>query len=306
MLTAIDANLQEYFAVGVSRRIRALPRASTNLRTFAVAQIACGHRVHAAFAVRAGMLTATIALALVASVKSEIQSGPTVSQDTAPASIERAAHKHVPRDSRRGLFIHSHTPHSHTPHTHLPPPQPPSPPPPPPYAPGTSVVSTTAGLTSALANTIFGHIVLAPGTYYLSAELSVNRSVVLEAAVAGTVVLNAQASSSSPRRVLRINPGSSGVVQLIRLSITGGYTSSVCALRSSKLSIAPMGKCPHGKIANKLASTHTCTTATDAPVNYRVMYVPQRCSLSSPSPPWETHVLLVVCRAVVSMSLPAQ
>ena len=87
-------------------------------------------------------------------------------------------------------------------------------------------MSTATGLTSALANTAVPHIVLAPGTYNLTAELSITRSVILEAAVAGSVVLNAQASSSSQRRVLNINPGSSGVVQLIRLSITGGYTSS--------------------------------------------------------------------------------
>ena len=104
-----------------------------------------------------------------------------------------------------------------------------------------TAVSTVAGLTSALANTAVSHIVLASGTYYLSAELSITRSVILEAAVSGTVVLNAQASTSSQRRVLLINPGSSGVVQLIRLSITGGYMDSVCALRSSKLPIAPMG-----------------------------------------------------------------
>jgi hypothetical protein len=130
-------------------------------------------------------------------------------------------------------------------------------------------VSSIAGLTSALANTAVGHIVLAPGTYYLSAELNVNRSVILEAAVSGTVVLNAQASSSSPRRVLRINPGS-GVVQLIRLSITGGNTAvSVCALRSSKLPIAAMGiLLTHGKTVDSLATTLACTTATDALVNY--------------------------------------
>ena len=84
-------------------------------------------------------------------------------------------------------------------------------------------MSTSAGLTSALANTAVGHIVLAPGTYNLIAELSITRSVVLEAAVAGSVVLNAQASSSSPRRVVSINPGPSGVVQLIGLNITRGY-----------------------------------------------------------------------------------
>ena len=100
---------------------------------------------------------------------------------------------------------------------------PPPPPPPPPYPPGTAAVSTVAGLTSALANTAVGRIVLASGTYYLSAELSITRSVVLEAVAGATVTLNAQASSSSPRRVLYIAPGSSGVVQLIGLNITGGY-----------------------------------------------------------------------------------
>jgi hypothetical protein len=90
-------------------------------------------------------------------------------------------------------------------------------------------VSTVASLLSALANTAVGRIVLAPGTYSLTAELNVNRSVILEAAVAGSVVLNAQASSSSPRRVLNIQPGLLGVVQVIGLNITGGYLNQVCA-----------------------------------------------------------------------------
>ena len=87
------------------------------------------------------------------------------------------------------------------------------------------MVSNTVALTSALANTAVGHIALAPGTYYLSAELRITRSIVLEAAVAGSCVLHAQASSSNPRRVLNINPGSTGVVQLIGLDITGGYVT---------------------------------------------------------------------------------
>ena len=90
-------------------------------------------------------------------------------------------------------------------------------------------VSTVAGLTSALANTAVGHIVLASGTYYLSSELSITRSVILEAAVAGSVVLDAQANSSSRRPVMTINPFPSGEVQLIGLRITGGYSSVVRA-----------------------------------------------------------------------------
>jgi hypothetical protein len=89
-----------------------------------------------------------------------------------------------------------------------------------------TAVSTSAGLASALANTATFHIVLDPGTYYLSAELSVRRSVVIEAAV-GSVVLDAQASSLDQRRVLNIGLGSSDIVQLIGLNITGGYAVSV-------------------------------------------------------------------------------
>jgi hypothetical protein len=88
-----------------------------------------------------------------------------------------------------------------------------------------TVVSTVADLTSALANTAVARIVLASGTYYLTAELSITRSVILEAAAAGTVTLNAQLRD----RVLNINPGSSGVVQLIGLGITGGMIYSVRA-----------------------------------------------------------------------------
>jgi len=94
-----------------------------------------------------------------------------------------------------------------------------------------TAVSTSAGLLSALANTGVGRIVLDPGTYFLNAELSVTRSVVIEAAVAGSVVLNANASSSSRRRVLNINPGSLGVVQLIGLNITRGYIQAVRGCR---------------------------------------------------------------------------
>ena len=94
-----------------------------------------------------------------------------------------------------------------------------------------TTVSTVADLTSTLTNPDIGHIVLAPGTYILSAELSVTRSVIIEAAVAGSVVLDAQASEAdgNQRGVLNINPGSSGVVQINGLNITGGYTVEVSA-----------------------------------------------------------------------------
>ena len=96
-----------------------------------------------------------------------------------------------------------------------------------------TAVSTVVSLTSALANPDIGHIVMAPGTYVLSAELSITRSVIIEAAVAGSVVLDAQANEPSPRRVLNINPGSSAVVQINRLNITGGYAEEVSAAETS-------------------------------------------------------------------------
>ena len=92
-----------------------------------------------------------------------------------------------------------------------------------------TAVSTVVSLTSALANPDIGHIVMAPGTYVLSAELSITRSVIIEAAVAGSVVLDAQANEGRLRRVLNINPGSSGVVQINALNITGGYAEEVRA-----------------------------------------------------------------------------
>jgi hypothetical protein len=61
---------------------------------------------------------------------------------------------------------------------------------------------------------------------------------------------------------------------------------------------------PNGKIADGPALTLTCTTAANAPVNYS-KYVPQRPS-TIPSLPWETHVMLVVCREAVSMSILAR
>jgi len=88
-------------------------------------------------------------------------------------------------------------------------------------------VSDVTDLISKLADSSVSHIVVASGHYVLSSELSVTRAVTIEAAVQGSVVLDAQASSSAPRRVLTINPASaSDVVELIGLKVTGGYIFS--------------------------------------------------------------------------------
>ena len=83
----------------------------------------------------------------------------------------------------------------------------------------TNTVFNPADLISALADTTVSRIVLAPGTYNLIAELRITRSVILEAATGATVTLNAPVAP-----VLSINPGWSGVVQLIGLGITGAYS----------------------------------------------------------------------------------
>ena len=88
-----------------------------------------------------------------------------------------------------------------------------------------TMVNSVAGLTFALSDATISHIMIASGHYGLGAELSVTRSVTIEAAVPGSVVLDAQASSSDKRRVMSFNPGSSGVVNLVGLNITGGYVS---------------------------------------------------------------------------------
>ena len=130
-------------------------------------------------------------------------------------------------------------------------------------------VSTVDGLTSALANTEFGHIVLASGTYYLSATLDISRSVIIEAAVAGSVVLDAQGTRSSHRRVLKIN---SGDVQLIGLVIYRGHhihgggvyvyagtvTFSSCTITGNTATVSAQAQISHrpdGKFADSLAST---------------------------------------------------
>ena len=84
-------------------------------------------------------------------------------------------------------------------------------------------VSDVADLLSKVADPSVSRIVVASGHYALTAQLNVKRAVTIEAVVPGSVVLDAQASSSATRRVLSIDPASaSNVVELIGLNVTGG------------------------------------------------------------------------------------
>jgi hypothetical protein len=82
-----------------------------------------------------------------------------------------------------------------------------------------TTVSSTAELEAAIADSSLGRIVLLEGSYLLSSQLQINRDVIIEAEIPGTVVLDGQGST----RVMQI---SSGTVELIGLNITGGLASS--------------------------------------------------------------------------------
>ena len=99
-------------------------------------------------------------------------------------------------------------------------------------------MSTVSELTAAVADASVPHIVIAPGTYKFFtgskcalytkgySALCIDRDVTIEAAVAGTVVLDAQGTEASERRVILIT---GGAPKLINLVITGGY-----AVRASR------------------------------------------------------------------------
>ena len=81
-------------------------------------------------------------------------------------------------------------------------------------------MNSTTELEAAIADSSLGRIVVLEGSYLLSSQLQINRDVIIEAEVPGTVVLDGQGSYY---RVIQI---SSGTVELIGLNITGGYVSA--------------------------------------------------------------------------------
>ena len=100
-----------------------------------------------------------------------------------------------------------------------------------------TVVSDVTSLTSAIADASVSRIIIAPGHYALTVELSVTRSVIIEAEVIGTAVLDAgetvalsYGEEDESRRVMSIDVGPTDTVQLIGLNVTGGsvagYSSS--------------------------------------------------------------------------------
>ena len=99
------------------------------------------------------------------------------------------------------------------------------------------IVSSTTALVAAINNNAVSKIVVQAGTYEFSSSmcsssaLCINRALTIEAAVPGSVVLDAKGTSATNRRVFYIQ--SSGVATLIGLNITGGYASVPCPLRES-------------------------------------------------------------------------
>ena len=122
-----------------------------------------------------------------------------------------------------------------------PPPSPPTPPAEPPLPPnsplpvGSHFVTTPNSLVSALEDSTIDRIVVASGQYDFSNSMScytqtnfappalcINRSVIIEADVPGTVIINAQGSPTSHRMVLHIRVG---FVNITGLNFTGGYNA---------------------------------------------------------------------------------
>ena len=93
-------------------------------------------------------------------------------------------------------------------------------------------------LITAIGNHSVDRVVAQAGTYRLnmseintsmrrlcrSAAICINRTLTIEAAVPGAVVLDAM----NEKRVFEIQPG--GMAELIGLNITGGSTNSVCSV----------------------------------------------------------------------------
>ena len=96
----------------------------------------------------------------------------------------------------------------------------------------TTTVSSTTALVAAIYNNAVSKIVVQAGTYEFSSSMScggsalcINRAVTIEAAVPGSVVLDAKGTLSNKRRVFWIH--SSGVATLVGLNITGGNAGNV-------------------------------------------------------------------------------
>eukprot|EP00322_Chrysochromulina_rotalis_P025236 CAMPEP_0115861904 /NCGR_PEP_ID=MMETSP0287-20121206/17899_1 /TAXON_ID=412157 /ORGANISM="Chrysochromulina rotalis, Strain UIO044" /LENGTH=176 /DNA_ID=CAMNT_0003316305 /DNA_START=13 /DNA_END=543 /DNA_ORIENTATION=- len=92
---------------------------------------------------------------------------------------------------------------------------------------GVSVlVSDVAELAAALSNRSIDEVLVAAGTYNLSQQLEVTRGVVIRAVEPGSVVLNGTASHQDSWRVLYIDVPTDDRVELVNLSITGGYLAN--------------------------------------------------------------------------------
>ena len=100
------------------------------------------------------------------------------------------------------------------------------------------MVGNVYELITAFGATSTSRIIMEPGTYLLTAQLSIGKNIVLEAAQPGTVVLDGQGST----RILSI---ASGIVHLIGLHLTGGYTNSPAAVSLLPIECLPLKLAEH-------------------------------------------------------------
>ena len=120
-----------------------------------------------------------------------------------------------------------------------PPPSPPLPPSSPPLQPGSRYAISSSELRAALSDSAVSRIVLVAGTYEFDGDmcagdqggsaLCIDRNVIIEAEVAGSVVVDAKGA----RRVIYVSTGCRA--ELVGLNITGGAAGNV----SSRASIEP-------------------------------------------------------------------
>ena len=98
------------------------------------------------------------------------------------------------------------------------------------------MVGNVDELITAVGATSTSRIIMEPGAYLLTAQLSIGKNIVLEAAQPGTVVLDGQGSmdkctiTDAMDKCTRILSIASAIVHLIGLHLTGGYANAVSLL----------------------------------------------------------------------------
>ena len=124
-------------------------------------------------------------------------------------------------------------------------------PPAPPLSPPAAALTTVDEIVAAVADATVPRIVIAPGVYRFtrdgcrysfwgaSAICILSRDLIIEAAVPGSVTLDAGGSDAAPRRMIDIYGSNSPTVELIGLVISGGHLTGSAALQADSVRRTP-------------------------------------------------------------------